>query len=308
MKSSLRFLALSLALASAGLMPAQTPAHLEAALQLVDGITVAQKKGAIYKPNTSPAVAYNRYGGSWTSTTDASGYTLATTTTYAENNTKCAPLVSHLLKNAYAWSWSKSTCKFVDPTITPVVNPDGTVTNNIVSTASPYPYQYVALMKQKKGFPDGALANLNSVKPGYLFALWEPAAGASQMHDHAGLVVEVDLAGALAYPSSEPTSDAALAGSRLVAVDIVDSTNTPHGATDSRTFTYNGASYTIAGAGTATMGLLIDAAGNILGHTWSLPTADYAKPAEWLADLHSRLQRQSVRELVFARHEKQPVQ
>lgn len=307
MNTQLRSLLAPLALAALATSALATPAHLETALQLVDGITVAQKAGTIYKAGTT--TPYNRYGGSWTSTTDASGYKLATTTAYAENNTKCAPLVSHLLKNAYAWSWSKAAYKFTDPTIVPAFNPNGTPKNNeIISTASPYPYQYVALMKQKKGFPDGALFNLNDVKPGYIFSLWAPADGANQANDHAGLVVEVDLDGALAYPSGEATADSTLAGTRLVAVDIVDSTNTPHGDTDSRKFTYNGTAYTIPGAGTATIGVLIDASGAIVGHTWSLPTADYAKPADWIADLHNRLQRQSVRELVFARHEKQPAE
>lgn len=287
---------------------AQIPAHLDQALQLVDGITLAQSQGTIYVPNTSPKVAYNRYGGSWSSTSDPSGYALATTATYATNNTRCAPLVTHLLKSAYAWNWSSNTYKFVDPTlVVGATKPDGTViTTNIVKTASPYPYQYVAMMKQKVGFPDGAVTNLNSVRAGYVFALWEPALGGEQEHDHAGLVVSVDLAHALAYPSTAAGADATLAGTRLVAVAIVDSTNTPHGAGDTRVFTYGNTAYKIAGAGRATMGVLIDAQGAIVGHTWSLPTEDHADADAWVADLHNRLNRQADRELVFARHAMQP--
>src|SRR5579871_5664142 len=86
---------------------AQAPAHLSAGLDLVDEIASAQLHGFIYLPNASPAVAYNRYGGAWNSPTDPSYYTLANPATgaLAENNTTCAPLVTHLLKNVYSWSW-----------------------------------------------------------------------------------------------------------------------------------------------------------------------------------------------------------
>jgi hypothetical protein len=294
MNSALLKITLPLAFAAAAsLCPAQLPAHLETGLDLVDQIAAAQSQGVIYKPNTSPAVPYNRYGGSWNSASNPSGYTLANLGSgiYAENNTTCAPLVTHLLRNVHGWNWSK--VPFIDP-----------FTHQSTTSASPTPYRYVALMKQRKGFPDGPVARLAEVRPGHVFSIWEPGL-IQQAHDHTGLVVSVAPAG-VAYPD-HPTSDPAFLGTTLVPMTVLDSTSSPHGAGDSRYFHHENSSYTIPGAGIGVMGVLVDAQGVILGHTWSMPPADAAaNPASWLSQFESRFRPQSERELVIARHEKQP--
>jgi len=293
MKNKLALIAFALALAlTAALAPAQVPAHLDIGLDLVDQIAAAQSQGVIDKPNTSPAIPCNRYGGSWNSASNPSGYTLANLAQgiYAENNTTCAPLVTHLLKNVYHWSWSK--VAFIDP-----------FTHQSTTSASPTPYRYVALMKQSKGFPDGPVAQLAEVRAGYVFSIWEPGL-AQQDHDHTGLVVAVAAQG-IAYPA-HPDANPALAGATLVPVTILDSTSSPHGPGDSRTFVYNHTAYSIPGAGTGVMGVLVDAQGNILGHTSSIPAADVATaPAHWLSQFATRFRPQAEREIVFARHEKQ---
>ena len=294
------------------------PAHLTLAQQFVNDIDAGQLSGPLtYKNAANQDVAYNRYGGSW-SGADAYIVKLATATTRAENYTVCAPLVSILLQRAYpGWSWSSVT--FTD-TLKPLLP----VNKQSVTTASPFPYQYVKLMQQQKGFPDGPVATLDAVRPGYIFALWQPAL-ANQTNDHAGLVVAVRLDDAVDYPSGAATANATYAGTRLVPVDIIDSSKNPHGPDDSRIFTLThtvvnpdgttavtSTTYTTQGVGAGTMGVLIDAAGTVLGHIWSLPagnpaSANATEVANWLTTFHANLRLQSDRELLFARHEKQAV-
>lgn len=291
------------------------PAHLTLAQQFVNDIDAGQLSGPLtYKNAANEDVAYNRYGGSW-SGADAYIVKLATATTRAENYTVCAPLVSLLLQRAYpGWSWSSVT-------FTDTLKPAG---KQSVTTASPFPYQYVKLMQQQKGFPDGPVATLDAVRPGYVFALWQPAL-TTQANDHAGLVVAVRLNAALDYPSSAATADAAYAGTRLVPVDIIDSSKNPHGPDDSRIFTVTqtvtladgtsavtSTTYTTQGVGAGTMGVLVNAAGTVLGHIWSLPagnpaSTDATEVANWLTTFHANLRLQSDRELLFARHVKQAV-
>ena len=59
----------ALALACAGTLFAQAPAHLTRGLQLADEIQAAQAVGVF---NDADHVPLNRYGGSWGSATDAS--------------------------------------------------------------------------------------------------------------------------------------------------------------------------------------------------------------------------------------------
>ncbi len=81
------------------------PAHLTQGLQLVDEITGSQDAGVFKDANN---VALNRYGGGWNSASAPSFIRFLNVTggVLPGNNTKCAPLVTHLLKDCYNWSWS----------------------------------------------------------------------------------------------------------------------------------------------------------------------------------------------------------
>ncbi|XOV72904.1 MAG: hypothetical protein ACFHW5_06920 [Verrucomicrobiota bacterium] len=63
------------------------------------------------------------------------------------------------------------------------------------------------------------------------------------------------------------------------------------------------------GAGVGTMGLLTDPNGTIIGHTWSLPSADYAsETASWVSSLNGKINLMDVDELVIGRLDLAPSQ
>lgn len=109
------------------------PLHLVKGLQLADEIGGAQDAGVF---NDAQNVPLNRYGGSWNSASDPSFIRFANlgAGVLPANNTKCSPLVTHLLKHCYNWNWSAHA--FYDPVLK--INK---------TSASPAPYQYIALLK-----------------------------------------------------------------------------------------------------------------------------------------------------------------
>lgn len=259
------------------------PAHLTKGLQLVDEITAAQATGVFAD---AAGVPLNRYGGSWGSASDPSYIRLANFTqgVLPANNTKCAPLVTHLLKLAYNWNWSAYA--FKDP-----------ITNQTVTSASPAPYRYVALIKQKIGFAQ-RIARLDQAAPGDILAWWNIGTDAN---DHAMIVVAIDWASAKPYPSQLAGANPALEGTTLYAVEVLDSSSGVHTA-DSRLVNVNGVDTQVAGVGTGTIGILVNASFEIVGTTWSLPNSNYTtQPTAWLNGLHSRLKLQTSTEAVIGR-------
>lgn len=279
MNKTLATLSLGLVLAATA---AAQPLHLDRALQLVDEITGAQAAGVFTDANNVPL---NRYGGSWNSAGDPSYIRFANlgADVLPGNNTKCSPLVTHLLKNAYGWNWMNYT--FIDP-----------LTNASKSTASPTPYQYIALTKQAKGLT--RISRLDQAQPGDILNWWTVG---SDTNDHTMLIVSINWQSAKPYPTNHSLSDPTLSGTTYYEVEVVDSSSGVH-TNDSRVVNVNGVETVISGIGTGTIGLLVDANFQLVGYTWSLPTSDYyTKRTGWMQGLHSRLRRLPAYEAVIGR-------
>jgi hypothetical protein len=277
-----QILLLSASLLSAASALAQ-PAHLTKAQQLLDEVQAAQEAG-VYTDGTGTSL--NRYGGSWGSATDASFIRFADLANgvLPANYTRCAPLITHLLKYTSGWNWKNYT--FIDP-----------LTNSAKSTASPAPYQYIALVKQGKGFA-ARVTRLDQAQPGDLLFWWQVG---SDQSDHAMIVSSIDWSSAKAYPANLAGSDPTLAGSTYYEVEVIDSSANLH-TNDSRLVNVNGTDTQIAGIGTGTIGVLVNANFEIVATTWSLPASDYTtQPNSWLSGLTSRLKRTPAWEIVIGR-------
>ena len=262
---------------------AQTPPHFNAAVELLDEITSCQNLGIYTDAN---GVSLNRYGGSWTSKTDPSFIRFADLDNgiLPGNNTKCSPLVTHLFKTVYNWNWKNYT--FYDP-----------LANTVKSVSSPTPYQYIALIKEGKGFAS-QITTLNAVEPGDILNWWQVGTDAS---DHTMIIAEVNWASAKPYPLGYTYSDPTLAGTTYYEVRIIDSSADLHTA-DSRIVDVNGTPTHIDGIGTGIIGVLVNSNYEIVGTTWSLPTSDYyTKPNTWVKSLNTRLKRAPVWEFAIGR-------
>lgn len=276
------------------------PAHLENGLQLVDEIVSAQSQG-VYTGDVDGAIVFlNRYGGSWNTPGDQSFIRFFDqgTGTLAANYTTCAPFVTHLLKYTYDWNWS-------DYGI-----PDPLADNAPVHKSSPKSYLYVSAIKNLVGFGQ-QITRLADVQPGDIAARWEIGTD----EGHTMIVVSVDLGSAKAYPATSTDSNfvPALAGATYYEVTVLDSSSSGH-TDDTRFITYNGTTGLSGGVGTGKIGVFTDASGEIVAHTWSLPTSSYLKTkngvttvnSSWLSGIKSRLKLQSDVELAVGRLPAQP--
>lgn len=276
-------LALSVACGLTVAVQAQNPAHYDAAVELVNEITALQGLG-VYTDGSG--VPLNRYGGSWNSSTDPSYIRFGDLDhgILPANNTKCSPLVTHLLKTVYNWNWKNYS--FYDP-----------ILKTTKSVASPTPYQYIELVKEGKGFAQ-RVTRLDQVRAGDILSWWQVG---SDVSDHTMILSWVDWSSAKAYPSQLPGADPALAGTVYYEVHVIDSSVDLHTA-DSRWVNVNGAWQQIAGIGTGTIGLLVNSNYEIVGRTWSLPTSNYyTQPASWLGGLTNRLRLAPAHEFVIGR-------
>ncbi|MES2696660.1 MAG: hypothetical protein V4773_24540 [Verrucomicrobiota bacterium] len=267
---------------------AAQPAHLAKGLQLFDEISGAQDAGVF---NDAGGVSLNRYGGSWNSATDASFIRFANLPAgiLAANNTKCSPLVTHLLKNVYNWNWSAHS--FYDPLL-----------KTTKTSVSPAPYQYIALLKAGKGFAS-QVTRLDLALPGDLLFWWQVG---TDDKDHAMIITHVNLASAKAYPTTHANSLAAHAGTTYYEVEVLDSSSSLH-TNDSRLLPINGIETHVPGIGMGTIGVLVRANFEIVGVTWSLPTSDYTtQRGGWLNGLHSRLKLVPAYEVAIGRWPAQP--
>ena len=259
------------------------PAHLLNGLTLVTQIYSQQSQGIF---TDSEGAQINRYGGSWEDDADPSFIRFGNPIqgVMPGNNTTCAPFVTHLLLATYNWNWGNVV--FFDP-----------ILNSNHSCESPSSYRYVAMIKQNAGFV-AQLPTLNLVQPGDIMALQDVGANTG----HTTIVVQVDWLSGKAYPSQLPGADGTLAGSTYYEVEVLDSSSGQH-SSDTRTVTLaNNTKVITSGAGVGRMGVLVNGNFEVLGHTWSLPTANYAtKPATWLSGFKSRFRPQSNREMVFGR-------
>jgi hypothetical protein len=270
-------------LAGAHTAHAQSPLHHTAAVELLNQITTMQSLGVYMESNGAPL---NRYGGSWNNVSDPSYVQFADLDhgVLPGNNTKCAPLVTHLFKSTYNWNWKNYS--FYDP-----------VLKIVKSTASPAPYQYIALIKEGKGFAQRVLT-LNNALPGDMLSWWTVG---NDSNDHTMIIANVNWSSAKAYPSQLPGAMPVLAGTVLIEVQVIDSSADLHAA-DSRLVNVNGSLQHLPGIGTGTIGLLINSNFEIVGRTWSLPTSDYAtQPAAWLSGLHNRIRLAPAHEILIGR-------
>lgn len=259
------------------------PAHLTTGLQLVDEITAAQANNVFVD---GAGVPLNRYGGSWNSASNPSYIRLADLPNgiLPSNNTKCAPLVTHLLKATRNWSWSGYT--FFDPLL-----------NLNKKSASPAPYQYIALLKAGQGFA-AQVTRLDQALPGDILLWWQVGTDAS---DHAMIIVNVDLASAKPYPADHAAANPAYSGTTYYEVEVLDSSSSLH-TNDTRLVPVNGIDTHLPGVGTGTIGVLVDANFAIVGVTWSLPNSDYiTQRTGWLNGLHSRLKLAPTYEIAIGR-------
>ena len=115
------------------------------------------------------------------------------------------------------------------------------------------------------------VTRLDQAQPGDILSWWTVG---SDSNDHSMLIVAVDWQSAKAYPADHALSDPALAGTTYYEVEVVDSSSGTH-TNDSRVVSVNGVDTQIAGIGTGTIGLLVNASFEIVGYTWSLPTSNY---------------------------------
>jgi hypothetical protein len=115
------------------------------------------------------------------------------------------------------------------------------------------------------------------------------------------ILVNVNLASAKAYPSTHSAAKAEFAGTTYYEVNILDSSGSLH-TNDSRLVPVSGVDTHLPGAGTGTIGVLVDANFAIVGVTWSLPTSDYVtKRTGWLNGLHDRLKLKPAYAIVIGR-------
>ncbi len=299
-----RLFPLLLALAALGTAArAATPTHLARGLTLVDQITAAQAVGVYAGTVDGATVFLNRYGGGWNTPGNGSfirffnPFASAYTGTYAANYTECSSLVTHLLKDAYAWNWK----------LYPI--PDPLNAGTTVLRASPSAYLYVSAIKHQIGFA-ARLTHFLQVQPGDIGARWEIGTETG----HAWIVVGVDFNGGKTYPglnsssADDPNFVPALAGATYYEMTVLDSSKSGHTA-DTRLITYRGSTFLSGGVGCGVMGVLVDREGNLLGHTWSLPSSPYWKTVNgvtgvnpaWLAGIASRLEKQALLEVVMGR-------
>lgn len=271
------------------------PAHLSRGLQLVDEITAAQALGVYTGEVGGATVFLNRYGGSWSTPGDLSfiRFFNQATNTYAANYTTCSPLITHLLKHTYGWDWKQFGI------------PDPLADGALVYKSSPKSYIYVSAIKHHIGFTQ-QLTRLADVQPGDIASRWEVGTD----EGHTMMVVGVNPASAKAYPmtSTDANFVPAIAGATYTEVTVLDSSASGH-TNDTRMITYNGATELSGGLGIGVMGVFTNAAGEIIGHTWSLPTSNYLKTSKgvtmvnpsWLSGIKSRLKLQGGVELVIGR-------
>lgn len=261
---------------------AQNPLHQDAAELLLEQILDCQDAGVFTDAQGTPL---NRYGGSWNSNVDPSFIRFADPANgiLPGNNTKCSPLVTHLLKSTYNWNWKDYT--FIDP-----------LTLTSKSSASPTPFQYVALIKQQRGFTE--IATLDTARPGDVLSWWQVGSTSS---DHTMLIANIDWNSGKPYPLGYPNSNPALAGTTYFEVRVIDSSSSTHTA-DTRMVDVNGTVTQIAGIGAGTIGVLVDEDYRIVGTTWSLPTSNYSTQTNtWVGSLNTRLKLTPTWEIAIGR-------
>lgn len=176
----------------------------------------------------------NRYGSNtkvhWAGLDGASQY---------ENESKCASFLTEVLKQAYGWSEDTLNQRF--------------------GATRPSAATYFAALKSAST----VVPTVDAIKPGDILAIdytdtsWDnsiPPLGGPTGH----IAIVVDASAKHALPKGSPINAAF-----QCEITVVDSTQDPHGSTDTRAPTKDD------GVGTGVIRLYVDSAGAIVGHTWS---------------------------------------
>ena len=254
------------------------PCYLDLGITLNEQLENMQALGIDSDSNGTPL---NRYGGSWKSSSDPSYIRLADLDLgiLPGNNTKGASLVTWLLKESCDWSWLGYS--FAD-----------SKSGRVAQTSSPTSSRYVDLIEQGVGF-ESEIDDLSRVLPGDVIAIRK----LSDWSGHSAIVESINWANAMAYPAGSGSATLGLDGAWIVPVRVLDSTRYVH-SNDTRS-TATGAE---EGLGLGTMGMVMNSAYEIIGHTWSLPSADIELDTDrWVAQFHSRFKAQSERKVVVGR-------
>ena len=243
--------------------------HQPYAVQLLNQILSHQAQGIFKDTDGTPL---NRYGGD---SSTPSFIRMGSTTLGVRpmNFTKCSTFLTRLFALTYNRNWNSNAYLFYD-----------SVQGRQVKTSSPQAYQYGLMSKQNVGFTE--VQALNLAAPGDVLSWWVEG---SQSDDHTMLIKEINWASLKSYPTNQPNSNPALAGTSFVEVSVIDSSADTH-SFDSRNLTVAGQPTHIAGLGQGVIGLLLDSSNRIIGRTWSLPTSDYyTQPNTWVKSVNARL-------------------
>jgi hypothetical protein len=157
----------------------------------------------------------------------------------SENRTVCGTFVTLLFQRAYGLTSSDFTAW--------------------MNTASPDAAAYHDAIAAENGFE--RITHVSDVLPGDLIAIKYPTG--SEPSGHVAIVTEVPSRHKMVAPIIKATLQ--------FEVFIIDSTNTPHGSSDSRVKA-DGSIDT--GAGSGSMRLYTDPHGEIVGHAWSTGVTD----------------------------------
>jgi hypothetical protein len=269
-----RFLAASLlggmaaALPSVGRAQAAT-GHMPYAELLLNQILDLQAQGVFLDFDGTPL---NRYGGD---SSNPAFIRIGSTSLGVRpmNFTKCSTFLTRLFAQIYGRNWNSDAYRFYD-----------TVQARYVKTSSPQAYQYGLLSKQNIGFAE--IQTLNLALPGDVLSWWVEG---SQSDDHTMLIRDINWASLKVYPTNQPNSNPALAGTSFIEVYVTDSSSSTH-SFDTRNVLVDGQPTHIAGLGRGVVGLLLDSGNRIVGRTWSLPTSDYyTQQNTWVKSVNSRL-------------------
>ena len=235
-------------------------------------------------------IKINRYGGNWNSSTSPSYLQFEDPALgiLPEVHAKCSSFVTLLLKTAYNWNWKDY--DFFDPLL-----------QEVVSKSSPHSYRYAALIKQLVGF-DQHITTLDLVQAGDIMAAHDVGTDTG----HTMMFLSIDWNAGLGYPENLAASDPTLFGTTYYPVNVIDVASGGH-SFDTRDYLVDGTEKETNGSGVGTMGFLLNSNYEVVGHTWSLPSSNpITRPDSWLNSLHSRLKRQTAREMVIGRLPTQP--
>ncbi|MEQ1738784.1 MAG: hypothetical protein ABL884_02670 [Methyloglobulus sp.] len=151
-----------------------------------------------------------------------------------ENRTKCSSFITNVLMQSYGWT--------------------STDFRNWMSSTSPTADKYYDAIRQQNGFV--VIDNVNDIQPGDIIAIKYPSGSTATGH--------IMLAKTTASPRTATLP--IVAETSQYQLQIIDSSQTGHGPTDSRLNedgTYN------PGAGIGILRLYANSVGVVVGYTWS---------------------------------------